>query len=416
MKKIPLMKVVPMATKSEAAALALIAIDRNILAQQTWDVDYFALPPHRKVFTALQGVHQRTGACCPFSAIAELEATGEIEAAGGENEVHEILSTMKIASGKVCQDMADDYRKQLVRNKGYRDVIKVIEEEEPNIRVGKSDLKKLSETIMRCSEDRSVKVKPVKDIILEIIDEMEGKSKEECFTTGMIRLDRTLRGGLHHGELLTVASETGGGKSIFLVQAAVANLLNNKSVIFFSLEMNAKDILTRMACNMAGYPIRERAEYLNANKVELDAITNALTKLHGMPLQIIDAISDINDIEANINRYVGENRADVVIVDYLQIVSIEGVDNRENAISEITRRLKVSASVNKLVMLTASQLNDEGRLRESRAIGMHSNQIIYVEHLKTKSQVTVKKNRRGPKDFRIDIIMHGETSRIEEVF
>jgi replicative DNA helicase len=259
-------------------------------------------------------------------------------------------------------------------------------------------------------------VKPVKDIILEIIDEMEGKSKEECFTTGMIRLDRTLRGGLHHGELLTVASETGGGKSIFLVQAAVANLLNNKSVIFFSLEMNAKDILTRMACNMAGYPIRERAEYLNANKVELDAITNALTKLHGMPLQIIDAISDINDIEANINRYVGENRADVVIVDYLQIVSIEGVDNRENAISEITRRLKVSASVNKLVLLTASQLNDEGRLRESRAIGMHSNQIIYVEHLKTKSQVTVKKNRRGPKDYRIDIIMHGETSRIEEVF
>jgi replicative DNA helicase len=397
MKKTPQMKVVPIATKSEAAALALIAIDRNILAQQTWDVDYFALPPHRKVFTALQGVHQRTGACCPFSAIAELEATGEIEAAGGENE-------------------ADDYRKQLVRNKGYRDVIKVIEEEEPNIRVGKSDLKKLSETIMRCSEDRGVKIKPVKDIILEIIDEMEGKAKEQCFTTGMIRLDRTLRGGLHHGELLTVASETGGGKSIFLVQAAVANLLNGKSVIFFSLEMNAKDILTRMACNLAGYPIRERAEYLNANKVELDAITNALTKLHGMPLQIIDAISDINDIESNINRYVGENRADVVIVDYLQIVSIEGVDNRENAISEITRRLKVSASVNKLVLLTASQLNDEGRLRESRAIGMHSNQIIYVEHLKTKSQVTVKKNRRGPKDYRIDIIMHGETSRIEEVF
>jgi hypothetical protein len=30
--------------------------------------------------------------------------------------------------------------------------------------------------------------------------------------------------------------------------------------------------------------------------------------------------------------------------------------------------------------------------------------------------VTVKKNRRGPKDYRIDIIMHGETSRIEEVF
>ena len=138
------------------------------------------------------------------------------------------------------------------------------------------------------------------------IDEMEGKAKEQCFTTGMIKLDRTLKGGLHHGELLTVASETGGGKSIFLVQAAVANLLEGKSVVFFSLEMNAKDILTRMACNMAGYPIRERAEYLNANKAELDAITNALTKLHGMPLQIIDGISDIDGLERVVRKAAGK--------------------------------------------------------------------------------------------------------------
>ena len=410
------MKKVPIAQKSEAAVLSLIAIDRNILSQQTWDSDYFAIPAHRIVFNALQGVHQRTGVCCPFSAIAELEATGQLEAAGGEESVHDTLCTMKVASGKVCQDMADDYRKHLHRTKGYRDVLSLIEKEEPNLRTGKADLRELSETIMKCAEDRTVKVKPVKDLIIEIIDEMEGKAVKEFFPTGLLKVDRALKGGMHKGEMMTVASETGGGKSIYLVQAALANLMENKSVLFFSLEMKAKDILTRMACNIAGYAVREPEDYKNANQQELVKISAALLKLHQLPIEIVDGVSEIDEIEANINRYVGEKRADVIVVDYLQIIACEGSDSREGQISEIARRLKVTALKNNSIMLTASQLNDEGRLRESRAIGMHSDQVVYIEHKGDKSKLTIKKNRRGARNYSTDIIMRGDISRLEEVY
>ena len=410
------MKKVPIAQKSEAAALSLIAIDRNILSQQTWDSGYFAINANRLVFDALQGVHQRTGACCPFSAIAELEATGQLEAAGGEEAIHQILSTMKVVSGKVCQDMADDYRKHLHKTKAYRDVITLIETEEPSLRTGKTNLKELSETIMKCAEDRTSKVKPVKDLIIEIIDEMEGKVKEEVYTTGLLKLDRALKGGMHKGEMMTVASETGGGKSIYLVQAALANLMDGKSVLFFSLEMKAKDILTRMACNLAGYPIREPEEYKTVNKDELAKISAALLKLHQLPLEIVDGVAEIEEIEAQINRYTGENRADVIVVDYLQIISYDGVDSREGQLSEIARRLKLAALKNNVIVLTASQLNDEGRLRESRAIGMHSDQVVYVEHIKEKSRLTVKKNRRGQRNYMTEIIMRGDISRLEEVY
>jgi replicative DNA helicase len=410
------MKKVPIARKSEAAALSLIAIDRNILSQQTWDSGYFAINANRIVFEALQGVHQRTGACCPFSAIAELEATGKLDAAGGEDEVHQLLSTMNVASGKVCQDMADDYRKHLHKTKAYRDVLTLIETEEPSLRTGKTNLKQLSETIMKCAEDRTTKVKPVKDLIIEIIDEMEGKAVKECFTTGLIKLDRALKGGMHKGEMMTVASETGGGKSIYLVQAALANLMEGKSVLFFSLEMKAKDILTRMACNLAGYPIREPEEYKTVNKDELAKISTALLKLHQLPLEIVDGVAEIEEIEAQINRYTGENRADVIVVDYLQIISYDGVDSREGQLSEIARRLKLAALKNNVIVLTASQLNDEGRLRESRAIGMHSDQVVYVEHIKEKSRLTVKKNRRGQRNYMTEIIMRGDISRLEEVY
>jgi replicative DNA helicase len=410
------MKKVPIARKSEAAALSLIAIDRNILSQQTWDSGYFAINANRLVFDALQGVHQRTGVCCPFSAIAELEATSNLEAAGGEDAVHEILSTMKVASGKVCQDMADDYRKHLHKTKSYRDVIGLMEKEEPNLRTGKTNLKELSETIMKCAEDRTNKVKPVKDLIIEIIDEMEGKVKEEVYPTGLLKLDRALKGGMHKGEMMTVASETGGGKSIYLVQAALANLMDGKSVLFFSLEMKAKDILTRMACNLAGYPVREPEEYKTVNKNELAKISAALLKLHQLPLEIVDGIAEIDEIEANINRYTGENRADIIVVDYLQIISFDGVESREGQLSEIARRLKLVALKNNVIVLTASQLNDEGRLRESRAIGMHSDQVVYIEHIKEKSRLTVKKNRRGARNYTTDIIMRGDISRLEEVY
>jgi replicative DNA helicase len=410
------MKKVPIARKSEAAVLSLIAIDRNILSQQTWDSDYFALPAHRIVFNALQGVHQRTGACCPFSAIAELEATGQLEAAGGEESVHDTLCTMKVASGKVCQDMADDYRKHLRRTKAYRDVITLMENEEPNLRKGLTDLKQLSETIMSLTEDNTIKITPVKEIVLQVVDEMEGRVVKDSLTTGLLKLDRALKGGVHKGELITFASETGGGKSIELVQASVANLLEGKSVVFFSLEMSAQDILTRMACNMSGYEIREPEDYKNANQHELMKINSALLQLSKLPLEIVDDVDDLEDILSISRRFIGEKKADVIVIDYIQIVSFDEIESREGQVSEITRQLKLLAQKNKVVVMTASQLNDDGRLRESRAIGMNSNQVVYIEHIKEKSKIVVKKNRRGQKNYSFEIKMRGEISKLEEVY
>jgi replicative DNA helicase len=245
---------------------------------------------------------------------------------------------------------------------------------------------------------------------------MEGKAVKDFFPTGLLKVDRALKGGMHKGEMMTVASETGGGKSIYLVQAALANLLEGKSVLFFSLEMNAKDILTRMACNLSGYPVREPEDYKNASQGELAKMNAALLKLHQLPIEIVDGVSEIEEIECHINRYTGERRADIIVVDYLQIISSDGEEGRESQISEIARRLKLAALKNNSIMLTASQLNDEGRLRESRAIGMHSDQVVYIEHKGDKSRLTIKKNRRGARNYSTEIIMRGDISKLEEVY
>jgi replicative DNA helicase len=410
------MKNIPIKTNSEEAALSLMVQDQDILKNQSWHSDYFATPVHKAIFEAIQGFHQRNGACDEFNAITELESRGQMEFIGGQENLNRILSVLTIPPSKVCQDMADDYRKELHEAKTYRDLIKEWEEQEDDLRRGRGDLPRLSATINSVGKGNQRPKRTKKDMLNRIIDEIEGKVQEEFYPTGLIMLDRTLKGGLHKGEMMTVAAETGGGKSILLVQSALASVLEGKSVLFFSLEMSGEDIYRRMAANLAGVPIREMDDYKTQYGRELPLIAQSITKLLDLPIEVIDFVSDINDIETEIARYANEGRAEVIAVDYIQIVNMPKVENRENAISEIARRLKTAAMKHKSVMLTASQLNDDGRLRESRAIGMHSDQVVCINHKGDKSSLVVKKNRRGPRNYTISVTMNGELSKFEEVW
>ena len=410
------MKKVPIRSNSEQPALSLLVQDPDILAKQHWEASLFAIKAHQTLFTAIKAFHSRNGICDEFTAISELENMGELERLGGHTAVLDILKCMNIPAGRVAQDVANDFRKELWEAKGYRDLITQMEEMEPDIRKGKADLSKLSVTIESVSKFDAKKKRTKKEMLSQIIDEMEGKAKKETLPTGLLKLDRCLQGGLHRGEMITVAAESGGGKSILLVQAAVAAIVQNKPALFFSLEMSGEDIYRRMAAHLSGVPIRDMDEYKKEYGHELPKISNAIVSLHSMPIEVVDHLHDITDIENEIARFSCENRADVVVVDYLQIISIPGVENRDNAMSDAARRLKTAAMKHKVVMFTASQLNEEGRLRESRAIGMHSDQVVHIEHGKDKSRVVVKKNRRGPRNYTIDVAMRGDLSKLEEVW
>ena len=409
------MKKVPIKSKTEQAALSMIVHDNDILKNQKWDASYFAIEAHRLIFEAIEGFYSKAGVCDIFQAITELESRKTIEKCGGEQTVLDLLSTMNIPAGKVSQDIANDYRVELAEAMSYRNVIQTYEEMEKDIRAGIADLSKLSETInnAKCIDVTPRRTK--KEILNRIIDEMEGKVKEEVYPTGLIMLDRHMKGGMHKGEMMTVAAETGGGKSILLVQSALANLEENKSVLFLSLEMSCDDVYRRMAAHMSGVPIREAEEYKAEHRFELPKLGEAFARLSKLPITVIDGISHIDEIEAEIARHAGEGKADVVCCDYIQIISADG-DNREGTISEIARRLKVMALRHNFVIFTASQLNDDGKLRESRAIGMHSDQVVMVEHLKDKSRVIVKKNRRGVRNAIVNVEMKGELSKFEPVY
>jgi replicative DNA helicase len=177
--------------------------------------------------------------------------------------------------------------------------------------------------------------------------------------------------------------------------------------------MDKTDIFSRLVSCHSGMPVRTHDEYRTIHARELPAITPAILELQKKSITIVDDLVSLEEIIAEAKRLNSLGKADVVIVDYLQIVENES-DNREQAVSDIARKLKNLATKIKVPVIAGSQVNDDGKLRESRAIKQHSNQVIYIKHKDDKSCIFVDKNRRGPRNYQFPITMNGEISKLIE--
>lgn len=409
-------KPVPIAATAEAAALSHLSFDKQAFTNLHWDVDLFALEAHRTIFKAMEVVHQRTGSCGGVATISELESTGRLESAGGRDGVLEIIKTITAAPGAFNLAQADDYRQQLIRARGYRKALKLVEAADDDMRWMRADLSDLAEQIDQAGCDRGESGKSIKDHIVELMDDIEGKTPLETFGTGLPAFDHHFRGGIRRGEMLVVAAETSGGKSILLGQYVLEALNADKAVAVFSLEMPCKSVLQRLAAAKIGKPIlpmddikTQNGQRLAANGME---ITQAFSWLMKSKLTLRDDLHEVGEIIAEANRLAASGKADLIVVDYLQIVTMPKADTREQAISELTRRLKLTSTKANVAIVTASQLNEDGKLRESRAIGHHSDHAVAITN--NGSELEIIKFRRGARHIKFPVKMRGDISRFEE--
>lgn len=416
-----MLKTVPINETAEAAALSLMATDAKCLLNLVWDAALFANFAHRSVFNALAMVAQRTGKTGALAVVSQLKNDGKLESCGGDRAVFDLLKTIYIAPGPVCVETADDYRKQLLKAKGYRDAIRAWEENEDDIRGMRANLADIAETFATAGEDRQSRVVGLKQHLSALIEDIERTVPLERFSTGIPACDRLLGGGMFRGEMTVVGAPTSGGKSILLYQSALQAAAEGKKVVVFSLEMPAKLILRRMASNMIGKPILNTADMARYPEEARGAFASerevsiALHRLMKMAIIIRDDLSDVSEINAEIRRLANSGFADLAIVDYLQIVTMSKADNREQAVSELARLLKLAALNTNIAVMTASQLNDDGKLRESRAIGMHADNVVLIGSNESGSMLNIDKSRNNERGTFCSVVMKGNISRFEEV-
>ena len=203
------------------------------------------------------------------------------------------------------------------------------------------------------------------------------------FTTGLDSLNGKI-GGLHKSDLVIVAGRPGMGKSSLATNVAFAaakRLLQDQEdgiepaksagapVAFFSLEMSADQLATRVLAEQSGIS-SENLRMGKISKQEFANLARASGELSSLPLYIDDTPGlTIASLRARARRLKRQKGIGMVVVDYLQLLQGSGKssnDNRVQEISEISRGLKQLAKELDLPVLALSQLSRAVEQREDK--------------------------------------------------
>jgi replicative DNA helicase len=251
--------------------------------------------------------------------------------------------------------------------------------------------------------------------------------------TGLDDLDK-MTSGLQPGELVVVAARPSLGKTALALNiAAHAAIKHRKTVGFFSLEMSKESLVIRLLCSEAETDShRLRSGF--SNREDWNKLTRALGRLGDAPLLIEDTPAlSIMQIRAKARRLKMEKGLDLLIVDYLQLVSGQGrFENRTQEVSYISRGLKSIAKELKVPVLAVSQLSRApeqrpglGRpqlsdLRESGSIEQDADVVIFIYRERKSAQEAEAEgdgDRRGyPMKLIVGKQRNGPTGDIPVVF
>lgn len=247
--------------------------------------------------------------------------------------------------------------------------------------------------LMECvGEAPGKEIKSTAEAVAEIRREMaKGPQVEFRHPTGFKTVDDMLKGGPGEGHLMILCGPTGGGKTTL-----AANMITNFAEKglpcgIFSLEMSTRELVLRCGLSM------------------IDNVNGAdpLDKVAGLPIWISDRPDrTAESVRAAIRLMVIRYGVKAVMVDYLQLLqTMDPKQQRERQVAEFSRQLKIAAKESGVLVLALSQVNEEGRLRESKAIEQDADGILHIVLVEGRHYLWLSKNRHGPKHGMISDIV-----------
>ncbi|HYO31132.1 MAG TPA: replicative DNA helicase [Thermomicrobiales bacterium] len=234
--------------------------------------------------------------------------------------------------------------------------------------------------------------------------------------TGFSDMD-ALTGGLQKSDLIILAARPSMGKtSMALGMAYGAAVSHGHSVGIFSMEMSADQLVQRLLSMETGVD-SHRLRLGQIDDGEWDRISRAFGRLAEAKIYIDDqAGASVMDVRSKARRLQAEHGLDLVVVDYLQLMSGRRSENRVQEISEISRGLKGLARELNVPVVALSQLSRavESRadhrpmlsdLRESGSIEQDADIVMFIyredkyeedSEKKGIAEIIVAKHRNGP--------------------
>lgn len=212
------------------------------------------------------------------------------------------------------------------------------------------------------------------------------------------------------GTLNILAGRPSTGKTQLACQVAIdVAIRQRRPVLMLSWEMTRRLITTRLACDVADVD-KTKAKRGQLTDEDWGRLIRAQEAIHGAPLFLADKLNmDLFRVRAEARQLKATSGLDLLIIDYLQLVSVPGRFSTTNEMFEyLTRSLKLLAMELAVPILLLSQLNRAGKdrknpapqlfdLRGSGAIEQDADVVMFTWHDSKGSYVDIAKQREGPR-------------------
>jgi len=410
-------KVPPQANDMEEAVLGAVMLEKEavITILDILKPESFYKDSHQKIFKAISDLSSREFPVDLYTVTEELRAHNELDSVGGP--VYLTQLTAKVVSAANV-----DYHARIVAQKYIqRELIRVSTEIQTRSFDDTYDVTELldySENALFQIAEGNIKreVAPINVVIKEAIREIEeaGKREDALVGTpsGFTKLDR-LTSGWQKSELIIIAARPSMGKTAFaLTMARNMAVDHGKNVAIFSCEMSSIQLVNRLIVAETDIP-GDKIKNGRLNEEEWKQLDMRIKKLVLAPIFIDDtpAIS-IFELRAKCRRLMAQHKLDIVIVDYLQLMSgPENAGSREQEVSNVP--ILALSQLNRSVEMRGGTkrplLSD---LRESGAIEQDADMVVFIHRqdkfgiptfedgssTKGIAEIILAKNRNGPVD------------------
>ncbi len=413
---------VPYSAQAEQAVIGSLLIDPDCVpdVMERLRADEFYIKLHRDIYETVSSMFAYGQTIDPVTVLAQMRVRGLYQETLPAYAAELMRNTPTAAN--VLEYAAIVRDRALLRRLGEAaDEIRSLVDEDSG--EAETKLEAAERIIYALRQGRNIGgLMPISQVVQTVFDEMNAAAssgnKIPGLATGFPDLDRKTL-GLNNSELILVAARPGMGKtSIALNMALHVGLNLGKTVAIFSLEMSREQLTQRLLSRAALVPLKK---LLTGDLSEQDwrAISDAAQSLSMTNILIDDNPSlTVADMNAQCRRV---KDLGLVVIDYLQLMQSAGSghswsnESRTQAVSDISRMMKIMAKELNVPVVTASQLSraNEARqdkrpllsdLRESGAIEQDADVVIglyrdFYYNKESESQdaaeAIILKNRKG---------------------
>ena len=243
-----------------------------------------------------------------------------------------------------------------------------------------------------------------------VLESLMSDEERQFVPTGIAAFDEK-NGGINYGSVMLIGGSTGGGKSLVGGHVSM-DMAMYEDVCVVPLEMSVQEMVGRAMANKGGVEIH-KIMGKKWSEDEKDKALDGLRAYHkkvkkqGNKYTIFRPDQDVSieDIFTTLHPY----NYRVIMIDYVGLLKGADGDDQARKLGQIVRAAKVYAATHNKVVILLAQVDDEGKVRYSRAMAEHANNAwIFVanEHTKEQGIIDVRQTKarnQDPSPFTLEI-------------